>query len=271
MDPMTMAMVGAAMTGAGALGQRSAQRRATSRRREHELEALRRDRRADEIRDRAARDAHAERSEGRQALLAALPDFAGDAKAQEARIADLLGEADAAAREAEAAGAGAGGAPLPEGALDAYERAQSVTRAKVDARGRQMDALRRAGETPADAALGTGRRLRGLGDVLGAAGGDARLAADAGASAAMPWETGARLHRGFGAQVRANPSLLSSIFSGVGPQLMGAGLAGAFTGGGGLASATQPPAPVGTRYVVGPRPGPRPWEAWPARPSGGFG
>ena len=240
-------VIGGGMTGLGALGQRNAQRAALARQREHELEALRRERLAADIRDQAARDAHAERSEGRQALLEALPDFSADAEQQQVRIADLLGQAAEAGREIDAAES----APMPE-AADAYEKAQTVMRAKVGARQRQMEALRRATETPADAALGTGRRLRSLGDVLGAAGGDARLAADLGASAAMPWETGARLHRGWGAQVRPDPSLLTSIFSGVGPSVMGYGIAGGLGsafGGGTPLPAGQPPAPVSTLRV----------------------
>ena len=265
-------IIGGGMTALGAIGQRNAQRAALRRQRELELDALRRERMAGEIRDRAAREAHAERSAGRQALLDELPAFAGDAKAQQRGIADLLGQAAEAGRALDAFEAGAApapDAPAPDAAagMDAYAKAQKVVRAKVDARARQMEALRRATELPAAAALGTGRRLRGLADVLGGAAGDARLAADLGASEAMPWETGARLARGWGAQVRPNPSLFTSLMSGLGPTVMGYGMGqglagmmggGAGTGMAGMMGGGQPPAPVTdlSRWAPGVR-GPR--------------
>lgn len=238
-------LIGGGMTLAGAMGQRRAQRAALALRSEHELDALRRERMAAEIRDRAAREAHDERSAGRRALIEELPAFGADATAQQRKLEDLLGQAVEAGRERAAVETEA--APLPaEAGRDAYEKAQRIVRTKLDARGRQMDALRRAVETPGVAAVGTGRRLRSLADVLGGAAGNARLAADLGAAEAMPWETSGRLARGWGAQVQPSPSLLTSIFSGLGPTVtgygMGQGLAGMM--GGAEALPDGPLAPV---------------------------
>ena len=224
MDPVTMMVVGGALTGGSALARRSAQRKAFRQQEALRAQAMAADRQAMEHQREAKREAFEAKMKNPDMVIEDLSEFG--VKDETAKMADLIAQARGE-RPVEAPPMGA--PPVgtdPVAGESSFERAQRISQGRVAERAGKREAIRQALAIPGAATAGHRTALGGMGELMGMNLGQARLAQDLGRADAMPQDALSRILMQRASMVRPDVPFWAELGGAVGPMVLGAGFGG---------------------------------------------